>query len=323
MPRLRKAIFNNGVYFLTLSAESGIILPANPLTRFIVGAAMLRALKHHPITISHYIVNGTHVHMIVRVWNPEDIPGFMERFKTESAHYINRVLGRSQHTVWCRSYDSPRLLNFDDVVDRIVYTYTNPVKDGLIQSIKNYLGMSSWGSFNSSKSHMRAQLVGRDQMFEIDQSLSESGFKRNTKLLSKLAGKPRMLPIDCNDWLKAFGVEEREEIDLINHNIRELILEKEDEIQKEFTENGWQFMGAKRLCNQGIDLKYTSKRSGRKMWCISSDIKERKIYLSFVKLLAKEAREIYLKWKAGATDLAMPIGMFAPRMPLQANLIFE
>ena len=96
MPRLRKAIFNNGVYFLTLSAESGIILPANPLTRFIVGAAMLRALKHHPIRISHYIVNGTHIHMIVRVWNPEDIPGFMERFKTESAHYINRVLGRSR-----------------------------------------------------------------------------------------------------------------------------------------------------------------------------------------------------------------------------------
>jgi len=189
VPRLRKAIFNNGVYFLTLSAESGIILPANPLTRFIVGAAMLRALKHHPITISHYIVNGTHIHMIVRVWNPEDIPGFMERFKTESAHYINRVLGRTKHTIWCSSYDSPRLLNLDDVIDKIVYTYTNPVKDGLIHSINNYPGMSSWNSFNSRKSHMRAQLIGRDQVFEVDQSLGESGFKRKTKLLSKLAGR--------------------------------------------------------------------------------------------------------------------------------------
>ena len=74
---------------------------------------------------------------------------------------------------------------------------------------------------------------------------------------------------------------------------------------------------------QGIDLNYISKRSGRKMWCICSDVKKRKIYLSFVKHLAKEAREIYFKWKAGSTDLAMPIGMFPPRMPLQANLIFE
>ena len=59
------------------------------------------------------------------------------------------------------------------------------------------------------------------------------------------------------------------------------------------------------------------------MWCISSDIKERQTYLSFVRYLANEANEVYLRWKAGACDLQMPIGMFAPRMPLQANLIFE
>ena len=82
-------------------------------------------------------------------------------------------------------------------------------------------------------------------------------------------------------------------------------------------------MGAAKLRNQGINLEYTSKRSGRKMWCISYDVKQRKEYLSFVKHLAKDAREVYFKWQQGATNLAMPIGMFAPRMPLQANLIFE
>ena len=169
---------------------------------------------------------------------------------------------------------------------------------------------------------MRAQLIARDQMFEVDQSLSESGFKRKTRILSKFAGKPRVLPIDCNDWLKAFGIEDKE-VEKINSNIREVILEKEDDIQKEFVNDGRKFMGAKRLRNQGINLDYNSKRSGRKMWCISSDIKERKIYLNFVKRLAKEAREVYLMWKSGATNLAMPIGMFPPRMPLQANLIFE
>ena len=160
-------------------------------------------------------------------------------------------------------------------------------------------------------------------MFEVDQNLSESGFRRAAKLLGKLAGKPRVLPINCNDWLRAFGIEDPEEVASINKNIKELIAEKEDQIQKEFVDDGRQFMGAAKLSNQGIDLSYVSKRSGRKMWCISSDVKERKIYLSFVKRLAKEAREVYFKWKAGATDLLMPIGMFAPRMPLQANLIFE
>ena len=82
-------------------------------------------------------------------------------------------------------------------------------------------------------------------------------------------------------------------------------------------------MRARRLRNQGIHLDYSPKRSGRKMWCISSDVKNRKIYLKFVKSLAEEAREVYLKWRMGARDLAMPVGMFPPRMPLQANLLFE
>ena len=75
------------------------MLPANYLTEFIVMAALLRAQKHHPVVISHFLVSGTHIHMIVRVDNPEDIPGFMERFKTESAHYINRSLGRKKRTI--------------------------------------------------------------------------------------------------------------------------------------------------------------------------------------------------------------------------------
>ncbi|MCB0334870.1 MAG: transposase, partial [Bdellovibrionales bacterium] len=99
MPRLRKFIFHGDVHFITLSVEEGIMLPANYLTEFIVMAALLRAQKHHPVVISHFLVSGTHIHMIVRVDNPEDIPGFMERFKTESAHYINRSLGRKKRTI--------------------------------------------------------------------------------------------------------------------------------------------------------------------------------------------------------------------------------
>jgi molybdopterin biosynthesis enzyme MoaB len=35
--------------------------------------------------------------LIVRAVNPEDIPGFMERFKTESAHYLNRKTANNKY----------------------------------------------------------------------------------------------------------------------------------------------------------------------------------------------------------------------------------
>ena len=97
--------------------------------------------------ISHFLVEGTHMHLIAVVQNPDDIKGFMERFKTESAHCINRLLGRKKRTVWCEGYDSPLLLTADDVVNTITYIYTNPAKDNLETSIDNYPGLSSWSMF--------------------------------------------------------------------------------------------------------------------------------------------------------------------------------
>ena len=45
--------------------------------------------------------------------------GFMERFKCETAHAVNRLLGRRQVTVWCKGYDSPVILTLDDLVEKL------------------------------------------------------------------------------------------------------------------------------------------------------------------------------------------------------------
>ena len=144
MARLRKAIFNGGVYFITTSTENGIMLPANPLVKMLLLSALKRAFDLHPLKISHLIINGTHLHFLLRCYNPEDIPAFMERFKTESSHYLNKLLGRRKRTIWCDSYDCSRILTPSRAIKKIVYLYTNPVKDQLISSITQYPGLSSW-----------------------------------------------------------------------------------------------------------------------------------------------------------------------------------
>ena len=316
MPRLRKAIFNNKVYFLTLSVREGIMLPANDLVKFVLKSAMLKALKHHPITISHFIVNGTHIHKIVRVYNPEDIPGYMERFKTESAHYLNNLIGRNQRAVWCEGYDSPMLLQPEDVIEKIIYLYTNPVKDGLINSIEHYPGLSSWQSYKNRKSFIKGQLISRDDVYEVEQDKGDEYFRKKRKLLSKSAGKERVVKIDPDDWMKAFGNLDRKET---NDRMFELINHREEEIRNKFKEEKRNFMGLARLVNQGIDLSYIPKREGKKMWCISFDVELRITYINFLKELTKQARDVYLRWCEGDITKRMPEGMFAPRMPVLAN----
>lgn len=319
--RLRKFIFNNHIYFITTSVEKGIMLPANPLAKFVVKAALLRAQRLHPVIISHLLVNGTHLHMIVRAENPEDIPRFMERFKTESATYLNRILGIDKGTVWCDGYDSPACINIEDVMEKIAYLYDNPVKDGLIESINNYPGLSTWHIFSGNQKKIFGTFLSRDDFYPIDQNQDYSGFKKAAKRLAKL-GKLKEVKIDPNDWLKAYGVDDPEEIAEINDTIRIMVKEREKEKKEEYEEGNKKFMGRSKLENQGIDIYYKRKKQkGRKHWIICKNKEQRAVYIAFLKELAEEAREVYKAWCEGDTSRRMPVGVFAPRMPVVANLI--
>ena len=151
MPRPPKVFRHNDVLFVTTAVEQGLLLPANPLVSFIILCCLARAQALFPVTVSAFIVEGTHAHLLLVVINPEDVADFMERFKTESAHAINALLGRRGRTVWCDGYDSPVLGNPEDVVRKLVYLYTNPAKDGLVRSIHDYPGLSSFGALTAEE----------------------------------------------------------------------------------------------------------------------------------------------------------------------------
>lgn len=74
-----------------------------------------------PVKVIAFIVMGNHVHLIVLVEDPSAVESFMERFKCEIAHTVNRLLGRRQVTVWCEGYDSPVILTVDDLVEKMTY----------------------------------------------------------------------------------------------------------------------------------------------------------------------------------------------------------
>jgi REP element-mobilizing transposase RayT len=317
MPRLRKIILNNQIHFVTLSVEEGIMLPANPLVKFLIKAALIRAYKHHPLDINHLLVNGTHMHMITRIENPLDLPKFMERFKTESAHYLNRILGRKKRTVWCARYDSPALLTKDAVMSKIAYLYTNPVKDGLIESINKYPGLSSWEHYRSNTPKMTCNYIRRDSLFEMTQDKGYSFFDKMRKLLIKDNPAKGYFEFNPNGWMKSFNITEVSEVNEINKAIKERI----NEIQGKIYEDKLDFMGRAKLENQGIDLSYRPKRSGRKMWCICENKALRRQFINFAKNLCEEANEIYQNILQGDFSELYPAGLFPPRLPYLHSLI--
>ena len=67
---------HGSVLFCTFSLEEGLLLLSNPLCRIIIESCLARAQTLCPVKICHIVTEATHVHMILVVDNPDDVPGF-------------------------------------------------------------------------------------------------------------------------------------------------------------------------------------------------------------------------------------------------------
>ena len=141
---------HGAVLFVTFSLEEVLMLLANPLCRTLLQSCLAVAQDLYPLRISGFLINSNHVHMLLVVENPDDVSGFIRHFKTESAHLLNRVLGRRKRTIWCEGYDSPIVLTPTRALIALSYLYSNPAKDNLEESIDKYPGLSSWEMFIKS-----------------------------------------------------------------------------------------------------------------------------------------------------------------------------
>lgn len=317
MARPRKIIINRTVLFITTSLEEGILLTANPLMVAIILSALARAQFHHNLRICRVCVQATHVHLIVVVDNPDDVKGFMERFKTESAHAINRLLGRQKRTVWCEGYDSPVLLTAEDVVEKIAYIDLNGVKDNLVESVREFPGLSN---YNIPKS-VECPYIRRSTISKLDAKLyTVNEYKACRDNLFKKAKSSHTFTLHPDSWMECFNIQEEEKA-LWHSKISERIEDREKDFKAKRKWEGKKVLGRQRLISQPLDPSYVPNRSGRRTWCISHDIELRKKFINWIKSMIDRAKEILSRWKQGDFSQAFPLGLYPPAMPKQAELL--
>jgi len=313
---------NRSVIFVTFSVEEGLLLLCNPLCLAIIQSCLATAQNLYPVTICHFVVEATHLHLIVVVQDPEDLPAFIGHFKTESAHMLNRLLGRSKRTIWCEGYDSPVVLTMNKALAVITYIYTNPAKDNLVKAIDDYPGFSSWKMFQTG------QLTGhwkrlRRPLFSTLKPGSHNlrGYTRTAEQLLEASNEIETFTLAPNAWLEAFDITDPLEQRRVNARMIKLIRYIEDRRERKREKERKQVIGRERLISQRFDLSYRPNRTGRRMWCLSDDRSLRVSYIRFLKKLKQEARRVLALWRAGDTSVRYPPGLHPPSMPRLANVI--
>ena len=320
MPSPPKIYFHGSNHFVTTSVEEGFVFPPNPLINTLLEKCVAQAQELHPVIIHHKIFTSTHVHMTMTVIDPQDASDFMERFKCESANAVNRLLGRERKTVWCEDYDSPLIDDPETMIAKIVYIYENPSRDGLVDSIDSYPGVCSWQQLVSCASGRGAaekrhetRAIPRNAFTQLpeDRFLKEEDYRRlKRKVIRKR--KKRFYTVDCNGWMKRFGITDRKEQLAINRAIVERVRMQEEEHRRERQRRGMGVIGRRKLVQRPVGTPYTPKRSGRKMLTHSNDPEKRRETLKWMMALIRHGREVQEQWRQGDMTVSYPMGLFPP-----------
>lgn len=319
--RTPKLVQKGSVQFVTATVEQDLIFPANPLIELILRKCLARALELYDLIICHILFETTHFHMLVVIEDPEALKDFMRHFKAESAHAINRLLGRRKRTIWCEGYDNPTVLDLEKAIEMIAYLYGNPAKDGLVDRIEQYPGLSSWRSFQRGECTFEALQIARDDIRKLpNRALSYREYRNEARLLSR-GRKKGSFTVSPDAWIEAFGVTDPQERQAVNQRIVLQVRELEALAREERLRSGLSVIGASRLLNTPIGREFLPQRTGRKSICLSSCSIARIAFIKFAKRLFAEGREIFRRWKLGDLHLLYPIGLYPPSHPRRAELL--
>lgn len=313
---------HGSVLFVTFSIEQGLLLLNNDLGRLIVRSCLARAQTLHPVRISHLLIESNHVHSMIVVDNPEDVPAFVKCFKTESAHYINRLLGRRKRTIWCEGYDSPVVLTFVRSLIAGSYLYGNAAKDDLTESIDDYPGFSTWRMFTKGKYTISCKRLNRNLFTYLPRDCHNlRGYTKRAEEISAESTMEETFTIEPNAWIEAFGITDTTEQKSINARLIERVRHIESRAATVRNRCRKKVLGTERLINQTFDLSYLSNRSGKRMWCLSESRTSRMEFIQFIKDLIAYARSIRARWRRGEISIPYPPGLHPPSVPRLANAL--
>lgn len=311
---------NKSVLMMTFSIEEGLLLLSNPLCEGIIKSCLASAQRMHPLKICHFLVNSTHIHLVVVVMNPDDVSGFVRYFKTESARRINAVLGRDKRTVWCEGYDSPVVLTPIRALMAISYIYANPAKDNLEVSIEKYPGVSSWKMFLKGEYSKHWKLIRRPAYVALTKdSHNLRGYTKESQRVAATSKTTLEFRIEPNAWLEAFGINTSEDQAKWNQILINRVRALERRAERKRIREKKSVIGQERLINQKLDTGYRPKRKGKRMWCLSEDRQMRIGFINFLKELISEAKEIRKRWMLGDFSVPFPLGLYPPSMPKLAE----
>ena len=309
------------MYDLCFRSLQGLPLPARALTSYLIESIIGRLLRAEDVVVCGYVWMSNHVHMQLFSLDCEALVNFYGRLMKRLTDFLKRLLGLSHLRLWDERPTVGEVLDLEAAIDRIVYTYLNPVRAGLVRSIDDYEGCNTWREFLSAPADVNAvaekvvpwvRLTDVFQLSRANPSLAEE--KRVLNLLEERTSTRethtiRIMPFK---WLEAFKVVDQIQIEKIRQRIISRVREEETRLSSEST--------PRRIIEGFIVTDaYIPPKKQRKVFMYGSTKDIRCEYLAIFDNFIKECARCYQLLKQGYSTILWPPESFRPPGPKLCN----
>lgn len=334
MTHPRRMFEHGACYFITNRLAFGLpLIPCNFISSIILGTLAKASNKYPNIKICTVDFMQNHYHMIiVSDGEPSDISGFIGLFQGELAKAICRLLGVCNVKVWAQRFNAARLLTADKVIEKIVYSYLNPIAANMVDKLEDWPGVNCYKFLKELSKKLD---IDKETSFSISCKyiLPKKLFKlANRDLNSKdhcflenfhgeTKGFECSLEIKPLCWMKCFkSMTDRSE-GLIVRQIVEMVEKEEEAKRRRRVLRKERVIGVKRVMSQNPHKAYKPKEFGRRVFCISSCIELRKKFVEVYKDFCVKCEEAWDLWKRSRIPVEYPPGAFLPSLYPIVNII--
>ena len=306
-----------------MRAREGLPLPPTEVTNQLLLGILARTQRDDKVTLCNFVDMNNHSHQFVIPHNPEMYARFYQEYQKKVTDTVRKLLRLKTLNLWEGRPSLPVLPKLEDAISRLIYIFLNPATAGLVNSIDDYPGISSWKAFKECEPSVTAEVkieakwtpVSRLKSLPANNRLS----KANARTMAmKFAADKYTIPYDLVlkplAWLACYDIANPEVIEAIRQRIIKAVYDGEAALRKLRTEKNSSVIGAEKLKQQEYLAPHTPKKKGRKIFVICGDSTHRQKIIADIKSICDKCRQCYHALKKNLPH-EWPPGTFIPWIP--------
>lgn len=303
-------------------ALQGLPLPARSLTSLLLESIMARLIRAEDVVLCNYVWMSNHPHMQLYSLDVKALSDFSGQLKKRITDFVKRLLGLEHLNLWDERPTVAEVLDLDAGIERIAYSYLNPVRAGLVSSIDRYEGCNTWKEFLSANPDTNSVIEKEvpwilatdiEQLSEVNPSSKEERRVIEGLLEAAKARSTHTLRIHPFKWLEAFNIKEPLEIEAVRQRIIRRVREVERELAtKQLKPN--------RLEGYIVTDSYVPPKKERKLFMYGSTKEIRIQFLTLFERFLERCKSCYEQMKLGVRSIDWPPECFIPPAPRLCNV---